>query len=195
MGRHLRHKRDETVQKAMTLFWKNGFSGTSMRILEDALDMRPGSIYAAFGSKEKLFLTAISHYADQSFKRFQSHMAATDSFLLGLRNFLKQTLLDPDLSGACMLVKTLADRHPDNEILRERAGHMFNDFDSILVSHLEKARNRGEISRNCDIKALARFIQVLIVGLRSYAEVQNSEPVIRQLLDDALLSIETKYSK
>ncbi|HAI28847.1 MAG TPA: TetR family transcriptional regulator, partial [Thalassospira sp.] len=37
------------------LFWERGYENTSMSDLSNAMELRPPSIYAAFGSKEALF--------------------------------------------------------------------------------------------------------------------------------------------
>src|ERR1700749_2943134 len=47
----------------MLLFWRKGFSATSMKYLCDAMGIRSPSLYAAFGSKESLYLEAIEHNA------------------------------------------------------------------------------------------------------------------------------------
>ena len=46
----------------MLAFWRKGFAATSMNDLCDAMDVRSPSLYAAFGSKEALYLEAIEHY-------------------------------------------------------------------------------------------------------------------------------------
>ena len=46
----------------MVLFWRKGFAATSMNDLCDAMNVRSPSLYAAFGSKEALYLEAIEHY-------------------------------------------------------------------------------------------------------------------------------------
>ena len=51
MPRNARHDPDTTVRRAAHLFWERGYHACSLKQLETALDMRPGSIYAAFGSK------------------------------------------------------------------------------------------------------------------------------------------------
>ncbi|MFQ3219797.1 MAG: TetR/AcrR family transcriptional repressor of nem operon, partial [Paraglaciecola sp.] len=38
--------REEVLEKAKNLFWEKGYLGTSTRELQNAIDMRPGSIYA-----------------------------------------------------------------------------------------------------------------------------------------------------
>ena len=47
----LKLDRDEVIEKVKDLYWEKGYHATSMRNLQDVVDMRPGSIYAAFGSR------------------------------------------------------------------------------------------------------------------------------------------------
>ena len=46
----------------MLVFWRKGFAATSMNDLCDAMGIRSPSLYAAFGSKEALYLEALEHY-------------------------------------------------------------------------------------------------------------------------------------
>lgn len=192
MGRQQRYDRVETLEKAMNLFWKSGFSGTSMRDLEEGLDMRPGSIYANFGNKELLYQEAMSLYADITFDLFQTAMAEATSFMAGLRQFITPLLFTPDTPLACMLAKTLADMSPDNKALQKKAGMMIAGFEEILISELEKAQTTGEVTKNCHVKSLAQYIQVQIIGLRSYAELQRPRAVIEGLLNDSMKAIQAK---
>ncbi|MGB0944737.1 MAG: TetR/AcrR family transcriptional regulator, partial [Marinomonas sp.] len=62
----MKYDRALAIEKATQLFWKLGFQATKMRDLQEELDMRPGSIYAAFGNKEALFKICLLNYAEQS---------------------------------------------------------------------------------------------------------------------------------
>src|ERR1700744_4811865 len=61
-GRPREFDRDTALKAAMLLFWRKGFAATSMNDLCDAMGIRSPSLYAAFGSKEALYLEAIEHY-------------------------------------------------------------------------------------------------------------------------------------
>ena len=50
MARAAPYDRDATLDAAMSLFWERGYHATSLKDLEAALSMKPGSIYAAFKS-------------------------------------------------------------------------------------------------------------------------------------------------
>ena len=65
MARTATYDRDAALDAAMQLFWTKGYHATSMKDLEAALTMRPGSIYAAFHSKEALFRATLDRYADR----------------------------------------------------------------------------------------------------------------------------------
>ncbi len=192
MGRLQRYDKVETLEKAMNIFWRNGFSGTSLRDLESCLDMRPGSIYASFGNKESFYQQAMDFYAARNFDNFKKHMESAESFMAGLGQFIRQILLDDQSPRCCMLAKTISDVSPGSDKLHAKATMMISSFEDIIVTELTRARKNGEVSRNCNLQSLARYIQVQILGLRSYAEMQKPSAEILELLDDALTAIKAK---
>src|SRR6202044_797387 len=62
IGRPREFDREAALHAAMLVFWRKGFAATSMNDLCDAMDIRSPSLYAAFGSKEALYLEAMEHY-------------------------------------------------------------------------------------------------------------------------------------
>ncbi|VAV86947.1 Transcriptional regulator, AcrR family [hydrothermal vent metagenome] len=192
MGRLQRYDKVETLKKATDIFWRNGFSGTSMRDLENHLDMRPGSIYASFGNKESFYMQAMDFYAARNFNDFKEYMKNAENFMAGLGQFIEQILLDNQKSGTCMLAKTISDISPDSDKLRTKAILMISSFEDIIVTELSRARENGEINQNCDMRSLARYIQVQILGLRSYSEMKKEPEEILELLQDVLTSIKAK---
>src|SRR5438128_10987988 len=61
-GRPRAFDRGAALDRALRLFWSQGFEGTSIADLTEALDINPPSLYAAFGSKEELFREALDLY-------------------------------------------------------------------------------------------------------------------------------------
>ncbi|MBD3610778.1 MAG: helix-turn-helix transcriptional regulator, partial [Gammaproteobacteria bacterium] len=78
MARPVEFEMDTVLQKAMDTFWEHGYSATSMSNLVEVTGLKPGSIYAAFGSKEGLFLSAIDKYGQRSVKRLQALIEQAD---------------------------------------------------------------------------------------------------------------------
>ena len=53
---------DTVVDRAMMVFWRKGYGGTSIDDLEKATRLRRGSLYNAFGDKQGLFVAALKRY-------------------------------------------------------------------------------------------------------------------------------------
>src|ERR1700691_2681043 len=50
------------LDRALTLFWDHGYRCTSMDMLTRAVGVEKPSLYASFGSKDKLYISALAHY-------------------------------------------------------------------------------------------------------------------------------------
>jgi len=50
MARKKEYREEEVIEKAMNLFWRNGYESTSMQMLEKEMGINKFSIYASFGS-------------------------------------------------------------------------------------------------------------------------------------------------
>src|SRR5260370_36266445 len=61
-GRPREFDADAALEQAMRLFWLKGYLGTSVSDLTEALGISRASLYAAFGSKDELFLAALERY-------------------------------------------------------------------------------------------------------------------------------------
>lgn len=62
MARKKEYIEEEVIEKAMDLFWRNGYKTTSIRMLEKEMGINQFSIYSSFGSKEGVLLESIKCY-------------------------------------------------------------------------------------------------------------------------------------
>ncbi len=195
----MKYERAEIVEKAAQVFWEKGYLGVGMRDLQVALDMRPGSIYAAFGSKDGLFCEALDVYAQQSFRRFED-IANSDSVLVQLRRFFEHVLFNdeqPDYQQRCFLVNTLGISHALSRELAEQADVLMKQTLTHFVAMLSAAHQNGEITEDKVNIHWAKWLQAQFIGLRviNSASPQSTD-VTWQLnaLFDALSSPATASS-
>ena len=64
IGRPRGFDSDEALERAMLVFWEQGYEGATLTDLTSAMGITRTSMYAAFGNKEELFHKAFQRYLD-----------------------------------------------------------------------------------------------------------------------------------
>ncbi|WP_323767041.1 TetR/AcrR family transcriptional regulator [Marinovum sp.] len=169
MPRAAPYDREATLEAAMGLFWRKGYHATSLKDLEAALAMKPGSIYAAFKSKQTLYLLAMERYFQRFRDQFRDRIAAAASPLQALADHLRSyAALSPgDANGqACMLVKSFVDTRSTDPVIADRAQGYLAEMRDEIAAGFERASQQGEIAPTSDCAALARRYQGYVNVLR-----------------------------
>lgn len=194
MARTARYDRDTALEAAMTLFWRKGYHATSLKDLEVVLKLKPGSIYAAFQSKENLFLLALRRYFERSRQGFRKHMANATSPLAGLAEHFRSyaDLAPEDVSRqACMLTKTLVDTKTTDPKIAEATRIYLDQMREEFATAFAAAREAGELPQNAEPERLARRFQANVTALRLELHLGSAKGVIKELSEDMAREIES----
>ncbi|EGI73652.1 TetR/AcrR family transcriptional regulator [Pseudoalteromonas sp. SR43-6] len=188
MANKVKFERENVVRVASQLFWQKGFHATSTRDLQEAVNMRPGSIYSAFGSKEGLYCESLKDYTVQMKTQIEGFLSSADTVLGGLRAFVENVVIktkDCSPSAICMLVKANSEFAEKDSNLYELSLDLTAQFEAYLTQLFNQAINKGELSNTLTAVEYARFFQVQFTGLRGYFNRPNveqfAEPMINQM--------------
>lgn len=187
MANIAKYDREDVVHKAMTLFWRQGFSGTSTRDLQQAIDMRPGSIYAAFGSKEGLYKEALQHYSATMGGILLEKVEQQGSALKGLEAYIRCVVIerrDIAPSDMCMLVKTIAEITESNPELLSLSKVLMKKTEQRFSGLLAQAQQEGELPPAKDPTMLAKFLQVQMIGLRTFLRSSQDPDAVDGLISE-----------
>lgn len=189
MARPARFDRQAALDSAVELFWSRGYYASSMKDIEKALDMRPGSLYATFGSKSGLFAEALAAYAARSGDDFRQVLEGAPGIVDGLQGYLRSLAqrcgnAAPAPARACMLIKTLLEVNAEDAVLLAQVEAMLAAIERSLAVALNSAKAAGELRAEVDCSRLARLLQAQIMGLRSFAERGVPDAQIVELADD-----------
>lgn len=170
MPRKPSYDRDALIDRARDLFWQRGWAGTSLKDLEASLHLKPGSFYAAFGSKDALFSLALQRYASDGAARLAALVEAHGPLgaLQRLPMAVTQTSQPPAM--ACMLSKTLLELQSHAHPLAEEANTHLSGMEAQFTALFAAAQSQGNISATHDPSILARRYQSDLLGLRVSAE-------------------------
>ncbi|MEO1536306.1 MAG: helix-turn-helix domain-containing protein [Pseudomonadota bacterium] len=193
MARKAAFDRDDILARARDLFWRKGFHATSLKDLEVALELKPGSIYAAFGSKEGLFLEALQDYARGSRSELAEAYATGASPLAALAAHARglAAICDPARPArACMLVKTILEHPEEDSPVRQLAEDLMDEAGARFMEGFRRAKAAGELPKDADPERLGRKFQADVVGLRAFAQRSDGAKVVPALAEDLARSVE-----
>jgi AcrR family transcriptional regulator len=191
----MKYDHDEIIEKATTLFWQRGFQAAGMRDIQQALDMRPGSIYARFQSKEGLFKLVVEHYADNSAKRLKQ-VADSDSPLAALREFFETALTGPNeqrYMRQCLLVKSIAELDIIGDIAKKAVLESMQTLKAGFKEIVENCVDKSELPTDTPAELAAEWLQNQFVGLRAFALLQDEVTQIEVTIDKVLLDLKGSW--
>ncbi|MFJ9566326.1 TetR/AcrR family transcriptional regulator [Streptomyces fuscichromogenes] len=174
---------DQAVDRAMDLFWRRGYAETSLQDLLRELSIGSGSFYAAFGSKEQLYIRSLDRYIHLQGDDLERTLDGGTGIRLAVRKVLT-SLIEADLADptrGCLVVDT-ATHCGGQPSAAERANTGIRQVESLLAGALEQAQTRGEISSDKDPRKLARFLTTVIQGIRVIGQARTG----REFAEDAL---------
>ncbi|MEN8798043.1 MAG: TetR/AcrR family transcriptional regulator, partial [Flavobacteriaceae bacterium] len=92
--------RNDIIERAMQVFWKMGYNGTSIQDLVDATGLNRSSIYNSFGSKQQLYKLTLEFYEQGSNKNIRKALLQSSNAIEAIRKILELTIssVDKDVS-------------------------------------------------------------------------------------------------
>jgi TetR/AcrR family transcriptional repressor of nem operon len=193
MKRARPYDREAALDAAVDLFWTKGYHATSLKDLEAALHMKPGSIYAAFSSKQALYLAALERYFESSRDGLAKAMQQAVSPIEALSDYLLQ--LARSRSGtpqgrACMLVKTVIDTTTTDAVIAGQANDYLSQIQADFAAAFDRAKVIGEISPELDSSRLASRYQANVTALRIELLRGTGQAELNALAEDMIQDLE-----
>ena len=190
IGRPREFDREAALQAAMLVFWRKGFAATSMNDLCDAMGIRSPSLYAAFGSKEALYLEAMEHYVKTVGPMIWDKLAATcardgvEKMLLAATEILPET--GPIPAGCMAVLGGVGDEWPAAvaDVVREVRLEMLGN----LQSRLKTAVTEGELPAAADVDRLSRFYLSVFQGMALQARDGATSEELKGVAASAMLA-------
>lgn len=187
MGRPRQFDEPALLDAAIELFWTHGYAGTSIEDVARLTKVGNGSIYAAYDSKNGLYLTAVTRYCRRLAEMVRTGMAGrSGDVATSLREYLELIICDcisqPGRRGCLMLNSlTLIDRIPP---LRPVIDGTTRDLQAILEERL--LRDLDGAPSPVDTAALSAHYVTLSQGLIQRSRLGNAPDDLRAIADAAV---------
>ncbi|AWW29220.1 TetR/AcrR family transcriptional regulator [Echinicola strongylocentroti] len=181
----------EVLEKAMNLFWKNGYYATSIQDLVAFLGINRASLYATFGGKKELFEKAFAHYTTTTANAQKEFLNAQTDIRVGFKklfeNAIQQSTLDTDKKG-CFTVNCTIEFIPNESELADLVCQNKLQCEKMLLHYLKLGVERNQISKDKDLQAIATLLFTFYSGLKVITKV-DFDPAEFSRSVDALLKV------
>jgi AcrR family transcriptional regulator len=188
MGRPREFDVDQALDRALDVFWRNGYEGASVADLTAAMGINPPSLYAAFGNKAGLFRKALDRYVEQRTNFWHdafeetSARAVVEHLLRQSADFLTETC-NPQ---GCMIIRSaMSCSETEDAIKRELAARRAEGEGRLRV-RFERALSEGEMPSDLDPADYARYIMTVLEGMSVRAASGVTREELHKVADMAL---------
>jgi TetR/AcrR family transcriptional repressor of nem operon len=176
MGRPREFDIDAVTDRAMQAFWQGGYGGTSLNRLMEATRLEKGSLYKAFGSKEKLFLAALDRYLGAGVAEMESIARSAPTAVEALRAILDR--ISGNCSGehgatGCLAVNATVESDGRPESITRRLERHWAWNRSLYERIIAQGQREGTFRDDVAAAVLADDLTRLVIGT---AVMCRSEP-------------------
>jgi len=192
MARALEFDYDKAIDKATRIFWKKGYSETSLRDLLKGMGIGEGSFYNTLKSKKQLYLECLKHYNDTVGRRRATALFSPASAKEGVRGLFKTVLDDlddPRTPRVCLLARSVS-----SDVLAEGDLRKFVQADMAAIvgafsERLKSAKDVGEMPPEFEPEVVAQIISTYLQGLSRTALLCYERPQLEREVDLFLTSL------
>jgi AcrR family transcriptional regulator len=198
LGRPRTFDREEALNRAMEIFWARGYEGATLSELQKAMgNLTPPSLYAAFGSKEKLFREAVELYSNKQapiLKALAGMSTARESieaFLIELAESFSQS----DKPHGCLVILGAINCMQENRKVQNYLRDQRSMRQKVILQRLRSGVAEGDLLPNLDLKAIASFYSTVINGLAIQARDGASRKDLKTTVDCAMAAWDTLVTR
>ncbi|MBK8027060.1 MAG: TetR/AcrR family transcriptional regulator [Chloroflexi bacterium] len=179
MARQREFDKDQVVERAMLLFWEQGYEATSMRDLLETMGISSSSLYTVFADKRGVYLAALEQFCEQERARIAlmaQEEPSPERFierLFGPIDQAVQPTLQAQGSLAFNAMIEFGTRDPD--ITQLLLSHYFG-IAQIVAAVIQQGQEGGVIKTGRDPQELAYAILSTLHGVATMKGVKPDFP-------------------
>ena len=178
---------EAALEKAMLVFWEKGFEPASIADLIEGTGINRGSLYNAFGGKQKLFVKALKkydRYRQDTLARLEALDDPKKAITALFDDVVTKAVTDQDRKG-CFLFNTALEIGSHDKEVKEIVSNGIRENEAFFRRSIEVGQARGVFRKDLDPGATAKTLLALIVGIRVLGRGVFTEAALRTIANEA----------
>ena len=171
-------------------FWTKGYAGTSMDSIAAATGLGKGSLYGAFGGKQKLFHRVLDAYCDRVAEAVADELTGPDEEAYGrlcahIRLATANVAADSRHRG-CLLAKGAAELSEHDPEVTARSGRTLERITMALAQDIRAAQRHGDIDQAADAGRLASLVLAVLRGIEALGKAGTDPGELEGIAETAI---------
>jgi len=181
---------DAVLEKALDLFWKDGYERASLSDLLEAMGIQRSSFYNTFEDKRTLFLQVLDAYIkrvndDFIIATLEASSNGRDGITKIFTDYITYFASDPDCKG-CLLVNTQVEVAPHDAEVAARIEATITDVITAFADAIKRGQAAVTIKQDLDPMQTAQFLVNTLTGLRVLGRRTHHREAFQNIVDTAL---------
>jgi len=180
---------DEALDKAITVFSEQGYHGTSIADLREAMGLTAGSLYKAFKDKHAIFLAAFDRYKQVRNGLLDEELARASNGRDGVYRmlcFYAEGAYGQAGRRGCLAVGTAVELAIFDDEAALRVGRSMDRFENTFETLIRRGQEDGSVRRSIDAAATARLLLTVVQGLRVLGKTSPNREQTFSVVDVAM---------
>lgn len=186
MGRSKEFEESVVLQKAMELFWQQGYEKTSLSDLVEHMGIHRRSLYDTFGDKHTLFLKTIDFFGEFVKARLTNETLRAETAKQAIQFIFDFMIERSGNSLGCLFVNSATEMAPRDKEVEEKTKAAFVYIEQLLADIIHRGQQAGEFRCDYDAKVLAENLHNSLIGIRVLARNSASKEKLVRIADFSL---------
>jgi TetR/AcrR family transcriptional repressor of nem operon len=183
MGRPMQFETDTAVDRAMDLFWRQGYAGTTPQELASELGIGKGSLYNTFESKHALFMRALRRYSERRLEYLTGLFSAPGPVGPRLKGAMTVLAGVGEHQRGCVMVNAAAELGSADDEVNRIADDLFTRIEAVFRQAIVQGHGSGEFSVDLDAGTAASQLLASVVGLSVLVKAGGPAERFRAVVD------------
>lgn len=179
----------EVLSKAMEVFWVRGYEATSMQDLVDTTGVNRASLYATFGDKHALFLSALKLYDEKMRRRLLANLESGGRPRGAIRQLFLAFIRPVAENGSnrgCFLTNTALELSAHDQEAARIVAHAQEQIEAFFLRMIKLGKARGEFPSHVKPAEAARGLLASLVGMVVLTRSRPNRELLQAIADEAM---------
>jgi len=182
--------RDKLLDKGVALLMSQGYHGTGLKEILDAVQIPKGSFYNYFASKEAFGAAVVQHYIEPFIEQLGRHLQNPELDALSALNLYFAELIaeleNNQFKGGCLLGNLMGEIGDTSDLCRDALTIAVRRYRDLLQTGLAKAQQQGAVRTDKSAQTLADLLTNAWQGALLRMKIEQSSEPLKQCCDALL---------